>query len=156
LRARHLIHEKKTTVASTDWSYGGTPPRHVPVFQRTFPIGKGWQWRFVSAKNDKNAYVLHVRCNSEKDERKAWLMIKLEKGWSIVGRFEYHSSHPGLHVHSNCVSSGLLVGEKSISECDRFPDGGRYHRRIQAWTPDVFWNRALKFFRIVDERGTLL
>ena len=149
MRVRHLIEERKTRLQATGWSNSGTPPRHVPVFQQTFPIGKGWQWKSVSAQSGNNDYVLHVRCNVTKGEWKAWLMIKRDGGWSIVGRFEYHSSHAGLHVHASCVSSGVLLGEKSISECDRFPAGGRYHRRIQAWTPDGFWNRALKFFRIM-------
>lgn len=149
MRVRHLIEERKTILQSTDWSYSGTPPRHVPVFQQTFPIGKDWQWKSASAQNGKNEYVLHVRCNVKKDDWMAWLMIKLEEGWSIVGRFEYHSSHPGLHVHASCLSSGLLLGKQSISACDRIPTGGRYHRRIQAWTPDVFWKRALNFFRIM-------
>ena len=156
MRVRKLIHEEKVMGQPTGWSFGGTPPRHVPVFRQTFPTGRGWQWQSVSAQNDSNEYVLHVRCNVNKDDWMAWLMIRLEEGWSIVGRFEYHSSHPGLHVHANCVSSGVLAGEKSISECDRFPTGGRYHRRIQAWTPDGFWNRALKFYRIECPKGALL
>ena len=156
MRVRQLIQERKTLRKATGWKSSKVPPRHAPVFSQTAPISGGWLWQSGQIENKNNNFVLHVRCNSTKDDWKAWLMISLNDGWSVVARLEYHANHPGLHLHSNYRSSGSLIGAESLSLNGRLPKGGGYHRRVCRWTPNGFWNKSLLFFRIEVPGGDLI
>ena len=156
MRVRKLIKCQKDLVTSTSWSHGKLTKRHAPVFEKTRPIRAGWQWRSGKATNQDDDYVLLALCNPGKDNWKAILMAKLTDGWSTVARLEYHASHPGLHVHSDCRNSGLQTGPPSMDIRNRIPKTDQRHLRIQGWTCDGFWNRAMQFFKISDPGGSFL
>lgn len=82
------------------------------------------------------------------------LIVETDKGYSVIGRFEDHGSHPGVHCHSDCDTSGLEVGPKSI-DVRRIPPANSFHRRSAAWSEIRFWEAAKRFFRIEDRPGTL-
>jgi hypothetical protein len=46
-----------------------------------------------------------------RDNWQATLILWTEAGASVVGRFEYHGSHPGLHVHADCERGGLGIDQ---------------------------------------------
>jgi hypothetical protein len=75
-------------------------------------------------------------------------MLVNKKGASVVARFEDHASHPGVHVHSDCIRSGDEIGSTSMDNLVRIPSDGQYHRRVQAHTKDSFWQTAIRFFHI--------
>ncbi|MCB9958232.1 MAG: hypothetical protein H6843_06395 [Rhodospirillaceae bacterium] len=85
-------------------------------------------------------------------------MIEQNGNASVVGRFEHHGTHPGLHVHSHCQRSGIELGPSGLDDLVRIPKVGRgsYHRRQIAWTETAFWEAAKRFFRVKEPKGTLL
>ena len=91
-----------------------------------------------------------------RDNWQATLILCTEAGASVIGRYEYHGSHPGLHVHADCERGGLELGSMSIDNLPRRPPAHSFHRRSSAWTENTFWEAARKFFRVEERKGPLL
>jgi len=156
MRVRNLIKERKTQQSDTDWRRDDMQPRHAPVFTRTRPVRSGWQWRSAKAESVDRQYILYALCNPARDNWQATLILYAEAGASVVGRYEYHGSHPGLHVHADCERSGLELGSISVDNLPRRPPAQSFHRRTSAWTDTTFWEAARRFFRVDERKGPLL
>lgn len=156
MRVRGLIAEHKTQETDTGWRRDDMQPRHAPVFARTRPIRAGWQWRSARAGSGERQYVLTALCNPARDNWQAILLLCGETDASVVARYEYHGSHPGVHAHADCDRSGLELGPASIDNLPRRPSAQAFHRRTFAWTDDRFWEAARKFFRVRERKGPLL
>ena len=155
MRVRHLVALEKLVESETAWSNKDMQPRHAPIYPKTKPIRAGWAWKSARCKADEQAYILLAECNPARDNWKAMLIVELTDGWSVVGRLEFHSSHPGLHIHSDCDRGGRETGAKSIDNLSRIPRANSFHRRSSAWTESSFWEAAKALFRIRDKRGLL-
>jgi hypothetical protein len=155
MRIRKLIYKPKSQKSDSTWSAGDLPPRHAPIYSRSRPIRAGWKWRSAEADADDDKFILIVLCNPPRDNWQAMLIVETGSGPSVVGRFEYHGSHPGIHGHAHCGRGGIEVGASSVDNLTRVPKARRYHRRTNAWTEETFWNAAKRFFRIKDDIGPL-
>ena len=82
------------------------------------------------------------------DNWQAYLMVETVEGASVVGRFESHGSHPGVHGHAHCERSGIEVGASGLDNLARCPPADTIHRRTNAWTESTFWEAARSFFRV--------
>lgn len=158
MRVRHLIASEKVLRSDTGWQRTDLQPRHAPIFPKTTPIRAGWRWRSARASGAGGQYVLLAKCNPPRDNWQAFLIVTLDEGASVVGRFEHHGSHPGLHVHAHCQRSGIETGPSGLDDLVRVPAAGSrsYHRRTNAWTENSFWENAKAFFRVVESKGPLL
>ena len=155
MRVRQLIAANKSIESETAWSSKDLQHRHAPVYPKTKPIRAGWVWKSARCAAGVQNYILLAECNPPRDNWKAMLILETPTGWSVVGRFEFHGSHPGLHFHCDCDRSGEEPGAKSIDNLERIPRAKSFHRRSSAWTENSFWDAAKKFFRIQDQRGLL-
>ena len=155
MRVRQIIRQQKLLVSETAWTGSDIPPRHAPIYVRTYPIRAGWKWKSARLTSNGQTLILLALCNPLRDKWQAVLMVEKSQGVSVVCRFEHHGSHPGLHVHSNCERSGMEVGAIGMDNLDRFPQNGRYHRRDVAWTETTFWEAARRFFRLRLNDGPL-
>lgn len=154
MRVRHLLSEVKTPIEdSGNWSKSDLPPRWCSIYPRSKPTRAGWQWRSVRAKAGEKEYLAVARCNPMRDNWQALLILESRSGPSVIARYEYHGSHPGKHVHSDCNRSGLEIGASSMDNLARFPNASSFHRRIEALTPASFWRSAKDFFRIASQSG---
>ena len=153
MRVRKLVKEKKKQTTATEWREDDLQPRYAPCFVKTYPQRNGWQWRSATAicEETRREYVMLCRCHVQKDDWKSTLILKKMGLGSVVSRYEFHSSHPGLHIHANCNNGGELVGPSGMSEVDRIPNNSNRLRRQNAWTKETFWNASKKFFRIEEE-----
>lgn len=159
MRVRKTVALPKTVVSDTGWKDDeDLQPRHAPYFTKTRPIRKHWKWRSVkAASEDGREFFLVILLNEQKGERKSVLCEKGSSGASVIGRLEYHESHPGVHLHSDCGRSGLELGPTGMDKLQRFPKrAGSYHRRTNAWTENGFLETSKRFFRITDRAGDLL
>ena len=159
MRVRHIIIEKKELQSDSDWRVDDLTRKNAPIYSKTKPIPSGWKWRSAKATGESGEYVLLGLCNPNRDKWQAILMkLADDGGASAVGRFEHHGSHPGLHVHAHCQRSGIEQGAGSLNDLTRFPKSGSdsYHRRKNAWTERGFWEAAKRFFRIEEQKGSLL
>lgn len=155
MRVRHLVALEKMIDSETAWSAKDMQPRFAPIYPKTKPIRAGWVWKSARCKVEEQNYILLAECNPPRDNWKAMLICELQDGWSVVGRFEFHGSHPGLHFHCDCDRSGRETGAKSIDNLSRIPSANSFHRRLNAWTENAFWEAAKSFFRISDKQGVL-
>lgn len=121
MRVRHLISRTKFLKTQTSWSEKDLPPKHAPIYAKTKPIRAGWRWRSAKCISVDGDFTLIAECHPARGNWKAMLIIETADGASVVARFEDHSSHPGLHCHSDCDISGLEVGAKTI-DVGRIPD----------------------------------
>lgn len=96
-----------------------------------------------------------AHCHPQRDNWKAVLAIEGNGEAFVVCRFEYHGSHPGLHVHSDCQTSGLEKGAAGMNVRGRLPENGKQHRRKLPWTEATFWEAAKRFFRVKVDNGPL-
>ena len=159
MRVRQIIEEKKELESDTSWKTEDLTRKFAPLFPKTTPIRSGWQWRSARTSGKSGEYILLAKCNPRRANWQAILMKLTEDGnASVVGRFEYHGSHPGLHAHAHCQRSGIELGTLSLDDLIRVPQvgPGAYHRRNSAWTEGSFWEAAKRFFRIQERKGPLL
>lgn len=159
MRVRHIIEENKELQSDTKWRTDDLTHKFAPLFPKTTPIRSGWKWRSAKTSGKSGEYILLVKCNPRRANWQAILMKLTEDGnASVVGRFEHHGSHPGLHAHAHCQRSGIELGPPSLDELIRVPQVGlgAYHRRNNAWTEGSFWEAAKRFFRIQERKGSLL
>lgn len=155
MRVRHIISERKLIDSETSWSTRDMAPKFAPIYSKTKPIRAGWTWRSAKCTTLTKAFTLVAECNPARDNWKALLIADTGNGHSVVGRFEYHGSHPGTHFHADCDRSGLETGSKSIDNLGRIPSAKAFHRRSAAWTEATFWDAAKKFFRVKERTGPL-
>lgn len=156
MRVRGVVRHKKTIVSDTDWRTDDIQPRFSGVYEKSRPNRNGWQWRSVLATDGENEYIFLSQVLEIRDEWKAWLILRVSEGASIVSRFEYHGSHPGFHIHAHCERGGIEIGPTSINDLMRIPSASSYHRRQIALRPSSFWNKARMHFRIEFPQGSLL
>ena len=155
MRVRHLLERPKVQRTDSGWRSDDMPPRACPIFAKGRPSRAGWQWRSVKAEADGEEYYLVALANTRRGDWKSMLIRKGTAGASVVARFEYHSSHPGQHLHSDCARSGIEIGAVGLDNLARFPDAKSRHRRTAALTASTFWQEARRIFRIHDDLGPL-
>lgn len=154
MRVRHIISTPKYIESETQWSTDDMPPKHSLIYPKKKPMRAGWTWRAARCVTAGENFVLLAECNPPRANWKAMLIVETAAGPSVIGRFEDHGSHPGLHCHSDCDTSGLEVGTKSI-DARRIPPANSFHRRSRQWTETSFWNAASAFFKVEHRKGTL-
>lgn len=131
------------------------PPRACPIYSKTRPMRGGWQWRSATAESDDRTYTLVAMTNVNRGNWQAFLLVDAAGESSVVARFEFHASHPGVHLHSHCGRSGIEVGASGLDKLARAPRVGQRHRRTAAFAPSTFWQAARDIFRIHDDLGPL-
>ncbi|MEO0438584.1 MAG: hypothetical protein AAF098_16920 [Pseudomonadota bacterium] len=93
------------------------------------------------------------------DKQQFWSYLAQDKGTDtmVVARYEYHSTHPGWHMHSNCETSKNVAG-RTGGLFDRFPRNKKAHRRLAfAVTGDESAEaRAIAAFGLDRVKGELL
>lgn len=157
MRIRKLIIERKTQESDSGWRSDDLQPRYSPVFTRTRPIRAGWRWRSARAVSGEREFVLVALCHPGRNNWQAMLILCTENGGgSLVGRYEYHGNHPGLHAHTHCRRGGIEIGPSSVDNLLRVPSSGTRHRRHFALTENGFWEVARRFFRVRERKGPLL
>jgi hypothetical protein len=155
MRVRHLVAEVKLQQSDTDWRTDDMPPRACPIYPKGRPTRAGWQWRSIKASGILRQYTLVALVNPNRGDWKATLIVATSTGHSVVARFEYHSSHPGRHVHSHCSRSGLEDGPTGMDGLLTIPPHSNAAKAGGAFTAATFWSAARAFFRIQDNLGPL-
>lgn len=155
MRVRHLAKTPKVQIADTGWRIDDMPPRACPIYSKSRPTRAGWQWRSAKAEADGQEFTLVALANISRGDLKAILITKTGSGHSVVSRYEFHTSHPGLHAHAHCGRSGIEDGATGMDGLARIPRLGARHNRVAALSLSTFWVEARRFFRIHDDLGPL-
>lgn len=156
MRIRQYTRDKKTIKTDTLWKSEDLPPRHSYIFTKTRLIRGSWQWRSAVAESSIAEYVLLALINPERDNWEARLILLNEGTGSVISRYEYHGSHPGLHIHAHCERGGIEAGSTGMDNLIRLPDVGSERQVNIAFRANTFWERAKRHYRISDKKGPLL
>lgn len=154
MRIRKTLKLLKTVTKETPgWSSDNLPPRWCPINSKTRPMAGDWKWRAARASSDARGFVIFAQVAPRKGNWKAVLIEELAAGSSVIARYEFHASHPGIHVHSDCDRCGVEVGASSMDRLTRFPKASSNHRRQQSFDESSFWRSALSFFNVMETKG---
>jgi len=155
VRVRRATGKSKLQITDTLWRDDDMPPRFCPIYTKTRPARAGWRWRSARADAGDEEFMLVALVHPKRGDMKSTLLVKRDEGYSVVSRYEFHSSHPGLHVHAHCDRAGIEIGASGMDELQRVPPSkGRVTRQVPL-SISTFWEESRRFFRIKDDIGPL-
>ena len=156
MRVRKHIQVAKIILSDTNWQTDDIPPRHTCIYPKTRPNRAGWEWRSALVKSDISEYIFLSHVHPDRDNWQAMLVLKSDLGGSLISRYEYHGSHPGIHVHADCSRGGIEVGPTGINDLLRIPQVGKERQNNITLRKNLFWDKARLHFRIDYPKGELL
>lgn len=156
MRVRSILNLEKKITADTLWKQDDVPKRHCPINSRTKPIRAGWEWRSVRAQAaDGRSFIAYLEVNLRRGDFKSVLIEDTVNGPSVIARYEYHSSHPGVHAHAHCERSGIEIGASGMDRLVRAPRLKSHHRRSGSLSLSTFWLAASRFYGLKSDPGPL-
>jgi hypothetical protein len=113
-------------------------------------LGIGFRWRIVELEVNGRQFRLLVAYDPAKQNFSAYLALCGTSSCLVLARLEYHSTHPGWHVHACCESSEARQwGRVGYPEMNRIPANARSQRNIDFCADDDdAITIAAKHFRI--------
>lgn len=95
---------------------------------------------------------LLIAYHPNKQNYEATLGVLADGDVLVLSRLEYHSTHPGWHVHGCCKDIDKSnVGRLKYPDMKRVPDGKSFHRRNDfGITGDSAIRPAIEFYRLED------
>jgi len=156
MRVRAAARLRKIITSDTRWKRDDVQRRYCPINSRTKPIRAGWEWRSLkAASDDGRKFIAYLEANVRKGDFKSVLIEETVNGPSVIARYEYHSSHPGIHVHAHCERSGIEIGASGMDKLERAPRVKERHRRISALSLSTFLAAASRFYGMEYDTGPL-
>lgn len=131
MRLKDIIRAKKTNIHWGDWKSG------VKMLRTQFPMSKGsfsvrsvYNWNISTFECLGKSFRLLVFYRADKQEYGAWLGMEDDKDMKVIARLEFHASHPGWHMHTNCETDQTPSGRSGGSIYQfRIPKSYELHRR---------------------------
>lgn len=124
-----------------------------------FPLGKGrgyqlgakWEWRVDQLDVSGVECRLLTALQAEKSSFMAMLTVRQDQDFVVVASYEFHSDHPGWHVHACCDDVDKIdVGLARPRDSLRIPGVKRKHRRDKFGnvSQSTALNIAFEFFNV--------
>ena len=130
---RGFVRSKKTLVEAGQWTDTKLPKTGGPFplsKNRSLRLGNLWHWRLVKLECDGRQFRLLLTCHEDKQQFVAYCGATIGTDTFVIGRLEYHATHPGLHIHGCCQpSQPEWHGRTGHQGLTRLPDGKAHHRR---------------------------
>lgn len=130
---RGFIRSKKTVIDAGQWSDAKLPRTGGPFplsKNRSFRLGASWRWRAVKIEIDGKQFRVLITVHEHKQQFVAYCGAVIGTDMFVIGRLEYHATHPGLHVHGCCKpSQPEWFGRTGHGGLARLPEGKAHHRR---------------------------
>lgn len=139
MRIVDVVRARKDNVAEGHWSDNALRNRDFPMSlkrKRCYPLSRRYRWSIATFNAQGRRFRLLVAYHTLVPEFVATLAEQLPQDSRILARWEYHGSHRGWHVHTDCgtvdaVRPGLLKGP----DTKRMPKRGAFHRHIDLLRP---------------------
>lgn len=154
---REFLSSDKSITDYGQWSDKKMPKsgsRFLLTKNKGYHLGAAWRWRVVDIHANATDYRLLVAYHATKQNYVCALGVNQLSDTLVLARLEYHSTHPGWHVHACCVQNEARHrGRWGYPEMRRLPRKGRYCRRTTFITSDAdAMTIAARHFRIDDLR----
>lgn len=121
---------------------------------RAYQLGAKWKWRVDELEALGHECRLLTAFNLEKRGFMAMLTVRQGQDFVVVASYEFHSDHPGWHVHADCSDIDKIdVGLSRPRDARRIPHVRRKHRRTDFVdvTESSALNISFKFFSVVGK-----
>lgn len=94
-----------------------------------YRLGAGWRWKIVELSIATDKYRLLIAYHAAKQNYHCLLGVNLGSDTLVLARLEYHSTHPGWHVHACCTETeSRHWGRVGYQDMKRLPQKGARHR----------------------------
>lgn len=110
MRLRQFVKLPKTVISAGMWTdkpMKKSAPPFAMSSSKPNRLGNLWRWRLVKFMIADNGGQCSGRMliayQREKQQYQAWAGLETPKGMLLLGRLEWHGSHPGWHVHALCT-----------------------------------------------------
>ena len=158
VHTKELHRAPKAVTKAGAWKPGGKanmPRTAFPLAHgRSYQLGAKWTWRVDQLEALGRECRLLTAFNSEKRGFMAMLTVRLEQDFVVVTSYEFHSDHPGWHVHASCSDIGEVgLALSRPRDALRIPAVRAMHRPRNSVdvTESSALNIAFKFFNVVGK-----
>lgn len=159
---RKFVKAVKVVTDAGLWS-----DKRMPRIGSTFPLSKarslrvgtgGWRWRVLQVSDTSHqSFRLLLLYQARKQDYCAILARPVGRDMLVLGRLEYHASHPGWHVHATCRSPLTChSGRLRHDDMKRLAGSSGPNARMPfPLTDDDALEIARRFFRLPLDLGAL-
>lgn len=158
MHTKELHRAPKTVTKVGGWKDGGKanmPKTAFPLGRgRSYQLGAKWRWRVDQLEALGQECRLLTTFNLEKGGFMAMMTVRQGQDFIVVASYEFHSDHPGWHVHADCSDIDKIdVGLSRPRDSVRIPHVRRRHRRMKYvdMTESSALSIAFKFFNVVGK-----
>lgn len=152
---KDVVRAEKTVADWGEWKVGEKmPPSAFPLGkQRSFRVRACYRWRVAQFSCGESNYRLLVAYRPDLHVYYSYLGRYEHGDTCVVARYEYHSTHEGWHIHTNCSDGNDMFG-RTGNLADRVPAKDAKHRRL-AWeieNDDQAFHAAAKVFGLIGKQ----
>lgn len=128
---KDVVRAEKNVASWGEWKVGVKMPASAfPLSkQRRFSIRACYRWRVAQFTCDDKQYRLLVAYRPELLVYRAYLGLHEDGDTCVIARYEYHSTHEGWHIHTNCHDNNEIFG-RTGNLASRLPESKSVHRRL--------------------------
>lgn len=153
--APRLLSSTKYIVTAGRWSFGRLRGTSFPLSRSPLRLSPRHRWRVDELVCGEVRLKLLVFYRVDREDFAAWLAIdRAGSHVAVIARLEDHGSHPGLHVHAECLRDVTPpIGRQVYPGLIKVPRVGG--RRRGGFTDLEALSCAYAFYR-VEATGELL
>jgi hypothetical protein len=159
---REFLASKKSITKIGRWN-----DKKMPKTGNGFPLSKakglrvggGWHWTIIELQAGKAECRLLVAYHPTKENYLAALGYAVGADTHVIATLEYHSTHPGWHVHGCCLPARTgNIGRARYPDMRRVPSSGKgYHRNtVFGVSESSALEPAIKYFQLRDAFDEML
>jgi len=137
MRLKDIIRAKKTNVGWGEWKSGIKMSRaQFPLSKGSFRVRSGYNWNVSTFECLNQSFRLLVFYRMDKQEYGAFLGLIDGKDTKVIARLEFHASHGGWHIHTNCETDQSPIGRTGGNAYARIPKLHDDDRRLDFGVTD--------------------
>lgn len=154
MRVKEIIRAAKTITNAGKWTTGKRMPASIfPLTKgHALRVGPNFRWRVVEFACANSTFRLLIFYRPGHGEYRAYLGRVEDADTRVIVRLEYHSTHPGWHVHTDCDTEMTPCGRIGGAACHKRLSSSRMQQTPPAVASDVddemAYRIAIRWFRL--------
>lgn len=128
MQLKSLKRAKKEIAEWGKWSSGSLPKSFFPLSKTKIKVSKLSRWKVIKFTCEGADFAVLIVYRIDKEQYWSYLAENLGSDMTVIARLEYHATHPGWHMHSNCDTSKNVPG-RTGGLIQRIPQVSSPHRR---------------------------
>ncbi len=149
MHLKEIVRAPKTITDSGTWKSGQLMPRSAfPLLGKTKMVRKVHTWKIIKFNSLEMDFRLLIFYRLDREMYYCWLAVD-SNPVTVIAKYEYHSTHPGWHLHVCPVLEDAVPG-RTKGHFMRLPAPNSYHRNqdFHISTETDANNKAVRKFRL--------